>query len=129
MYKIFDFDVKGDDRGGLIALEQNIDIPFKINRVYYIFDTGKDVERGFHAHKNLDQVLIAINGSCEVVMDNGTYKEVVTLDSRNKGLLVESMVWHEMRGFSPDCVLLALASDYYKESDYIRNYEDFIKIV
>ena len=127
MYQIINFETKGDDRGSLVSLEENKNIPFDVKRVYYIFDTKKDIRRGFHAHKNLKQVLIAVKGSCKIHLDDGYNKENILLDSSNKGLLVKEMIWHEMYDFSSDCVLLVLASDFYDESDYIRNYEDFIK--
>ncbi len=129
MYKIIDFNIIGDDRGSLISLEQNIEIPFEIKRVYYIFDTKKNVERGFHAHKELSQVLVAISGSCDIILDNGDVRELVKLDSRSKGVLVGEMIWHEMRNFSSDCVLMVLASDFYKESDYIRSYDNFLNFI
>jgi len=79
--QLIDFNVKGDDRGSLISLERNISIPFDIQRVYYIFDTKTDVKRGFHAHRNLKQVLVCVNGSCQILIDNGKEKTTVLLDS------------------------------------------------
>lgn len=127
--KIIDFKIMGDNRGSLISLEQNRNIPFEIQRVYYIFDTKKDVRRGFHAHKNLKQVLVAVHGSCKVLLDDGISREVVTLDSPSFGLYIDSFVWREMYDFSEDCVLLVLASEYYDENDYIRKYEEFLTLV
>lgn len=123
-----DFAIHGDDRGSLIALENNKDIPFEIKRVYYIFDTKDGVRRGFHAHKHLKQVLVCVKGSCKIHLDNGKgdTSEVI-LNRTNKGLLIESNIWREMYDFSPDAVLLVLASELYDESDYIRNYDSFIK--
>lgn len=119
----------GDDRGQLVALEEGKEIPFNIKRVYYIFDTLKDVHRGFHAHKCLKQLLICVSGSCKVLLDNGTEKEVVTLDKPYEGIFIESNIWREMYDFSEDAVLLVLASELYDEADYIRNYEEFLKYV
>ncbi len=120
----------GDERGSLIALESNINIPFDIKRVYYIFDTKNGVRRGFHAHKNLQQVLIAVAGSCKILLDDGkSNKQELLLNSPNQGLLIDSLLWREMFDFSTDCVLLVLASDYYNEDDYIRNYNDFLEYV
>ncbi|MBS9784588.1 MAG: FdtA/QdtA family cupin domain-containing protein [Oceanivirga sp.] len=116
----------GDERGKLVALEGLKNIPFEIKRVYYIYGTKLNVARGFHAHKNLQQVAIAVSGSCKMLLDDGVNKEWVTLDSPNKGILINSMVWHEMHNFSEDCVLLVLASEHYDESDYIRDYDEFI---
>ena len=124
-YKKLTFLIKGDERGGLIALEENKNIPFKIKRVYYIFDTKEEVIRGLHAHKNLEQVLVCVNGSCEILLDDGKEKSIIKLENRNEGLFIEKMVWHEMFNFSADCVLIVLASDYYDEKDYIRDYNDF----
>ena len=124
-YKKLTFLVRGDDRGNLISLEENKNIPFDIKRVYYIFDNKEGVRRGFHAHKNLQQVLICVNGSCEILLDDGKEKSIIKLENRNEGLFIEKMIWHEMFNFSADCVLMVLASDYYYEEDYIRDYEEF----
>ena len=120
-----DFPKIGDDRGNLVALEGNKNIPFSIKRVYYLFDLQSDIPRGFHAHKELIQVAVCVKGRCDILMDDGKSKEIVTLDSPDKGLLIDVMQWHEMRNFSDDCVLLVLASDVYDEADYIRSYEQF----
>ncbi|MEZ8302222.1 FdtA/QdtA family cupin domain-containing protein [Vibrio splendidus] len=120
-----DFPKIGDDRGNLVALEGNKNIPFSIKRVYYLFDLQSDIPRGFHAHKELIQVAVCVNGRCDILMDDGKSKEIVTLDSPDKGLLIGAMQWHEMQNFSDDCVLLVLASDVYDEADYIRSYEQF----
>ncbi|MCL1036536.1 FdtA/QdtA family cupin domain-containing protein [Shewanella submarina] len=125
--KMLKFNALGDERGSLIALEQNNNIPFEVRRIYYIFDTKKNVIRGLHAHKNLKQVAIAIKGSCRFVLDDGTAREDVWLKSPNEGLLIDSCLWREMHDFSEDCVLMVVASEKYDESDYIRNYEDFLK--
>lgn len=123
------FQSKGDDRGSLVALESAKNIPFEIKRVYYIFDTKSDVVRGLHAHKDLLQVMVCLKGSCRVVLDNGSNKEQVVLDTPDKGLLLDSMMWREMHDFSENCVLLVLANEHYDESDYIRNYDDFLEIM
>ncbi|WP_265436630.1 sugar 3,4-ketoisomerase [Aeromonas media] len=127
LIKFIDFPVLGDDRGSLLALEGNKNIPFDIKRIYYIYGTQEGVSRGFHAHKELQQVAICLSGSCRFVMDNGIDKSDVVLDSPSQGLLIDTMQWHEMHDFSRDCILLVLASDIYDEADYIRNYEQFIK--
>ena len=128
--KFIEFDIKGDERGKLIALEQFKNIPFEIKRVYYIFDLKNKIPRGFHAHKNLQQVVICLKGSCKFLLDNGEERvKDIILDSPNKGLFIDKMIWREMYDFSEDCVLLVLASDYYDEGDYIRNYGEFLKNV
>ena len=125
--KILTFPIIGDSRGSLVALETFENIPFDIKRVYYIFDTLSDVSRGFHAHKNLKQVLICVKGSCRILLDDGNSKDNIILDSPQTGLLIESLVWREMHDFSEDCVLLVLASEYYDEADYIRDYDNFLR--
>ena len=117
----------GDDRGSLVALEEENNIPFSIKRVYYIFDTKEGVRRGFHAHKKLKQVAIAIKGSCRFLLDDGTERIEVVLDNPAQGLLIESCIWREMYDFSSDCVLMVLADCHYDENDYIRDYDDFLK--
>lgn len=129
LLKLIDFPPLGDDRGSLVALEANKTVPFDIKRVYYIFGTEMGVARGFHAHRALKQVAVCVTGSCRMLLDNGRHREEVLLDSPTKGLVVEDLVWHEMHNFTPDCVLLVLASEHYDEADYIRNYEDFLKVI
>ena len=124
--EIIDFEIKGDERGSLIALEGNKNIPFDIKRVYYIFGTKEGSRRGFHAHKKLKQVLVCVAGSCKILLDDGKSKQDISLDNPNKGLLIESMIWREMFDFSPDCVLMVLADEIYDESDYWRDYKDFL---
>ena len=118
----------GDDRGSLIALEEKSIIPFEIKRVYYMFKTAEGVRRGFHAHKTLKQVAIAVRGSCKFMLDNGIEKIHLTLNHPDQGLLIESFMWREMYDFSPDCVLMVLADQIYDEADYVRNYEQFIEL-
>lgn len=121
------FPPHGDDRGQLVAIEQQKDIPFEIKRVYYIYDTLPDVRRGYHAHKNLEQMLICVHGSCKILLDNGKEKETVTLNDPTQGLYITHNIWREMFDFSSDAVLLVLASEYYCEDDYIRSYDDFLE--
>lgn len=123
------FQQHGDDRGQLVALEEMKDIPFEIKRVYYMYDTGEGVRRGFHAHKSLEQILICIHGSCKILLDNGSEKKIVPLEKPYEGLYISNDMWREMYDFSPDAVLMVLASDYYKEEDYIRDYDKFLEFV
>lgn len=123
------FQQHGDERGQLVALEENKDIPFQIKRVYYMYDTLKGVRRGYHAHKNLEQILICIHGSCKILLDNGSEKKVIPLEKPYEGLYVANNMWREMYDFSEDAVLMVLASDYYKEEDYIRDYEEFLEFI
>ena len=117
----------GDHRGSLMVAEANRNIPFNIQRLYYIFGAQPDVPRGFHAHKKLQQIAFCIQGSCKILMNNGKEKQEVLIGQSNKGLFIPPMVWHEMHDFSEDCILLVLASDHYDESDYIRNYDQFLE--
>jgi len=118
----------GDERGSLVALESHRTIPFCVKRVYYLFNTTRGVARGFHAHRNLKQVAVCVSGSCRFVLDNGKQREEVILDNPITGLLIDSLTWREMYDFSSDAVLMVLASEYYDELDYIRNYDEFLKV-
>ncbi|WP_076922950.1 MULTISPECIES: FdtA/QdtA family cupin domain-containing protein [unclassified Pseudoalteromonas] len=128
LLKTIDFAQLGDERGSLISLEANKQIPFDIKRVYYIYGTEKEVARGFHAHKQLQQVAVCVAGKCRMILDDGKKREEMWLDSPAKGLLIEDMVWREMHDFSEGCVLLVLASEHYDEADYVRDYQQFLKI-
>ena len=123
----YSFPVHGDDRGQLVAIEEMKNIPFKIKRVYYMYDTGMSVSRGHHAHKCLKQILICVHGSCKILLDDGNDKETVVLDKPYEGLYIANDIWREMFDFSEDAVLLVLASQYYDENDYIRDYEKFLE--
>jgi dTDP-4-dehydrorhamnose 3,5-epimerase-like enzyme len=109
----------------LVALEKGADFPFDIKRVYYIWGTDKNVVRGKHAHRKLEQVIICTSGSCDFILDDGKKRETVHLDNPAVGLHIKSNIWREFTNFSPDCVVMVLASEHYDESDYIRNYEQF----
>lgn len=124
-----DFTPHGDDRGSLVALEVGSDVPFDIERIYYIYGTTPGTPRGFHAHKRLKQVFICVSGACTIVLDDGLCRESFRLSSPENGLYLEGLVWREMVDFTDDCVLLVLASEHYSESDYIRDYDDFKKLV
>lgn len=122
------FQELGDERGHLVVMEGKVSIPFEIKRIYYIYGTQPEVSRGFHAHRNLKQVLVAIKGSCKMHLENGKEKEVIELTDPSKAILIDTLTWREMHDFSEDCVLLCLASEHYDESDYIRSYEEFSKL-
>ena len=119
----------GDERGSLIALEETKNVPFDIKRVYYMFGTQTNVRRGYHAHKELRQLAIPVSGSCRFMLDDGKEKIDILLDNPALGLLIEPSIWHEMYDYSPDCILLILASDVYNESDYIRSYDEFVESI
>lgn len=124
-----DFQQHGDERGMLVALEENKEIPFKIKRVYYLYNTREGVRRGFHAHKSLQQILVCVHGSCRIMLDNGSEKGIVLLDNPYQGIFVSDNMWREMYDFSDDAVLLVLASELYNEDDYIRDYSEFLKYI
>lgn len=125
----YSFQEHGDDRGQLIALEETKEIPFAIKRVYYMYDTGKGVRRGFHSHRTLEQILICIHGSCKVLLDDGAEQREITLDKPYEGIYVGPDIWREMYDFSQDAVLLVLASQLYDENDYIRDYNLFLESI
>ncbi|QUM77889.1 WxcM-like domain-containing protein [Moritella sp. 24] len=127
--KFIQFQSHGDDRGSLVSLEDHKNIPFTIQRVYYMFDTKENVRRGFHAHKELKQLAIVLKGSCRFLLDDGKEKIELLLDNPEQGLYIESFMWREMYDFSDDCVLMVLADSFYDESDYIRDYNEFTKMV
>ena len=127
--KKFHFPPHGDERGQLIAIEELADVPFDIKRVYYIYDTLPGVRRGFHAHRDLEQVLICVHGSCKIHLDNGYETAQVLLDKPWDGLYISNDMWREMYDFSEDAVLLVLASRHYDEADYIRDYDAFLAMI
>ncbi|MCE8040561.1 FdtA/QdtA family cupin domain-containing protein [Halomonas daqingensis] len=131
LIKWINFQSHEDYRGQLVSLEigRERTVPFDVKRVYYIHKTGPDVSRGFHAHKNLKQIVTCVAGNCRMVLDNGKSRQSVKINDPTKGLLIESMVWREMHDFSNDCILIILASDHYDESDYIRDYHQFVEQV
>ena len=116
-------DEKG--RGKLSVIEKSI-IPFEIKRVYYLYDVPSDSFRGGHAHKNLFQFMIALSGSFEVKIDDGSNNTKVMLNKPNQGLLIPSGIWREMDNFSAGSVCLVLASEFFDESDYLRDYNTFL---
>ena len=119
----------GDERGSLVAIEGTLNIPFEIRRVYYIYGNTESVRRGLHAHKKLKQLAVAVNGSCKFLLDDGSKKAIAELNSPERGLLIEGHIWREMFDFSPDCVLVVFADQVYDESDYIRDYSEFLTFV
>ena len=117
----------GDEKGRLTAIEENRNLPFGIKRIYYITSVPKDVTRRFHSHRRLEQVLLCLNGSVKIRVKTPYEEEIVLLDNPSEGLYIGHMVWREMFEFSPGAVLLVLASEYYTENDYIRNYDNYLE--
>lgn len=128
-YKLIEMPVHGDRRGKLVAVEALQDVPFEIKRVYYMFDTLPNESRGFHAHKNLEQIIIAMDGACRFVLDDGKKREEVLLNRPDVALYIGPGMWREMHDFSYGCKLVVLASEHYDEREYIRNYDEFLKSI
>ena len=122
--KIIDIRRYSDTRGYLSVIENGIDIPFDIKRIYYLYMVP-EVARGAHAHKALQQLLIATSGSVEVIMDDGTQRKSFILDKPWKGLLIPPGLWRDLENFSGGSVLMCLASEKYDAKDYIRDYNEF----
>ena len=113
--------------GQLNAIEGGKDIPFDVQRVYYITGVPKGVTRGFHSHRKLEQVLLCVNGSVKIRLKTPKAEEIVTLDDPSKGLFIGHMIWREMYDFTEGAVLLVLASQHYTEADYIREYAQYLR--
>jgi len=124
--KIIELPKIGEPRGNLTFIEGKRHIPFEINRVYYLYDVPGGAERGGHAHKGLHQLIVAMSGSFDMVLDDGKEKKRYHLNRSYYGLYVCPMIWREMDNFSSGAVCLVLASNLYDEADYYRNYDDFI---
>ena len=119
----------GDERGKLISIEALRNVPFEIKRVYWIFDTVPDQDRGCHAHKNMEQLIVAMDGACKFILDDGKKRESLWLNRPDQGLYIGKDMWREMKDFSYGCKLMVLANGYYDENEYIRKYDDFIKMI
>jgi hypothetical protein len=115
-----------DPRGNLTFIESERHIPFSIKRVYYLYDVPGGAIRAGHAHKNLQQVLIAITGSFDVLLDDGKEKRIITLNRAYTGLYIYPLTWRLINNFSSGAVCLSIVSDYYDESDYFRDYDEFL---
>lgn len=117
-----------DERGGLVAIENNKNLPFEIKRVYYIYNVPQGLERGFHSHRNLEQVLIAVSGSVKIRVKDGKNEETYELKNPDEGLFIGNMIWREMFDFSDKAVLLVLANHEYNPDDYIKDYKEYLNI-
>ena len=121
-----EFERLSDECGTLESLEIFNNAPFEIKRVYYIDNFKMKLARGFYAHKHLQQILICVRGSCEVILNDGKEKRRYQLNNHHKDLYIDKLIWFEIHDFSDDCVLMMLASEDFVEEDYIRNYDDFV---
>ena len=128
-YSLTKKNAENPEEGSLVFFEANKDIPFAFKRVYYTYGVKEGIIRGHHAHKALEQLLVCVYGAIEIMCDDGKKKEYTVLDDPAKGLYVGKGIWHVMRWLKDDSVLLVLASEYYDESDYIRDYDEFIRLV
>ena len=127
--KIINFPKVTDYRGNLSFIEENRQIPFEIKRVYYLYDVPSGASRGGHAHKELQQIVIALSGSFDVILDDGYRRRSFFLNRPHYGLYISPRIWRELENFSSNSVALSLVSQVYDESDYIRDYETFKKTV
>lgn len=128
-YKILNFADLGDERGFLVVVEGGLQIPFDIKRIFYIYGSDATVVRGQHANLRSEFVLINVAGSSKVKVDDGTETRIINLDQPRMGLYLSKMLWKEMYDFSPDSVLLVLSNEHYDGSEYVRNYDDYIKMI
>lgn len=124
-YEILCFKECGDDRGHLVAIEGNDDIPFDIKRIFYIYGSSSDIIRGQHANVNTEFVLVNVKGSCKIKIDDGINQSIIELNEPFKGVYLSPKVWKDMYDFSEDSVLLVLASTHYDTAEYINDYNEW----
>ena len=125
--RMVDFKCHNDNYGKLVPIETYGDIPFGVKRVYYIYEVDEGVRRGFHSHRELEQVLICVHGKVKILVKTPYEEEVIELNDPSKGLYIGHMIWREMFDFEDGAVLLVLASEHYTEDDYIRKYENYLE--
>lgn len=128
-HKIIKFKESGDERGKLVVIEGNNDIPFDIKRVFYIYGSDGEVVRGRHANRRSEFVLINVSGKSKVKIYDGEKEEVFELNNPNEGIYIPKMVWKDMYDFSEDSVLLVLSSEAYDPDEYIRDFDEFMEAV
>jgi dTDP-4-dehydrorhamnose 3,5-epimerase-like enzyme len=127
--KLIEFPVAADIRGNLCFVEARRHVPFPIERVYFLYDVPSGAVRAGHAHRELNQVLIAISGSFDVSLNDGRQQELIKLNRSSVGLMIGPGVWREINNFSSNAVCLVLASSYFDEAEYIRDFDDFLRHV
>ena len=128
-FKVIDFQELGDPRGHLVVAESNKEVPFLIQRIFYIYGTKDGVVRGQHANRESEFMLINLQGSVKIVIDDGRQKDTVILNKAHQGVYLDKMVWKDMCEFSSDSILLVLSSMPYDSSEYIRDYDEFVREV
>ena len=128
-FKVIDFQELGDPRGHLVVAESNKEVPFLIQRIFYIYGTKDGVVRGQHATRESEFMLINLQGSVKIVIDDGRQKDTVILNKAHQGVYLDKMVWKDMCEFSSDSILLVLSSMSYDASEYIRDYDEFVREV
>ena len=128
-FKVIDFQELGDPRGHLVVAESNKEVPFLIQRIFYIYGTKDGVVRGQHANRASEFMLINLQGSVKIVIDDGRQKDTVILNKAHQGVYLDKMVWKDMCEFSSDSILLVLSSMSYDASEYIRDYDEFVREV
>ncbi len=127
--KLINLKKRLDNRGNIIILENNKEIPFDINRIFYIYGVEKDIVRGNHANLESKMVFICINGSCKIDIDNGNKKKEFLLNSPDIALFADKLTWKKMLDFTPDCILLIITNTFYNPDDYITDYNRFLEII
>lgn len=127
--KIIKLNQLGDRRGHISVVENNNEIPFSVKRVYYLYDVPSGEKRGGHAHRNLEQLIVAVTGSFDVIVDDGHTKNTFRLNRPNEGLYFPSGLWRDINNFSAGAICLVLASLPFDENDYMRNYKDYLKYI
>lgn len=127
LYRLLNFKDLGDERGNLVVIEGGRDIPFEIARAFYIYGSDPEVVRGKHANRQSEFVLVNVAGKSRVMVTDGRRKETIRLDRPMEAVYIPRMIWKEMYDFSPDSVLLVLASTHYDGSEYIRDFDEYMK--
>lgn len=126
--KLIDFPIIHDERGNLTFVEGEVHVPFEMKRVYYLYDVPGGAERGGHAHRELQQVIIAMSGSFDVVLNDGEEEKRVHLNRSYRGLYIPTMIWRELDNFSSGSVCMVLASNRFTEDDYLRDYQEYLDL-
>ncbi len=128
-FKVLNFNERGDERGNLVVVEGAMDIPFEIKRIFYIYGSDATVVRGQHANTRSEFVLVNVSGTSKVKVTDGRETEIIELNKPRMGLYLKNMLWKEMYDFSPDAVLLVLASEHYDEHEYVRDFDEYLKLI